>query len=120
MEFTPSLSVLPSKWDYSLCSGGERKRIDMAMMFGLYDLYIHMYGQQCSLMVLDEVDGRLDTEGIESFIDVIYNDFHDTTDSRPRPDTILVISHRPEMLDAFPTKIMVKKREGFSFIESII
>lgn len=120
MEFTPSLSVLPSKWDYTLCSGGERKRIDMAMMFGLYDLYIHMYGQQCSLMVLDEVDGRLDTEGIESFIDVIYNDFHDTTDSRPRPDTILVISHRPEMLDAFPTKIMVKKRDGFSFIESVI
>lgn len=120
MEFTPSLSVLPSKWDYTLCSGGERKRIDMAMMFGLYDLYIHMYGQQCSLMVLDEVDGRLDTEGIESFIDVIYNDFHDSSDSRPRPDTVLVISHRPEMLDAFPTKIMVKKRDGFSFIESVI
>jgi len=120
MEFTPSLSVLPSKWDYSLCSGGERKRIDMAMMFGLYDLYIHMYGQQCSLMVLDEVDGRLDAEGIESFIDIIYNDFHDNSDTKPRPGTILVISHRPEMLDAFPTKIMVKKREGFSFIESIV
>ena len=89
-------------------------------MFGLYDLYIHMYGQQCSMMVLDEVDSRLDADGIESFIDIIYNDFYDKSDSRPKPDTILVISHRPEMLDAFPTKIVVEKRDGFSFIESVI
>jgi DNA repair exonuclease SbcCD ATPase subunit len=120
MEFTPTLSMLPSKWDYSLCSGGERKRIDMSVMFALYDLYIYMHGQQCNIMVLDEVDGRLDSEGIEAFIDVVTNDFCDQSGTKPRPTSILIISHRPEMLDAFPSKIMVRKKEGFSFIESII
>lgn len=120
MEFTPSLSILPSKWDYHLCSGGERKRIDMAMMFALYDLYIHMHGQQCNIMVLDEVDGKLDADGIESFINIINNDFNNLEKARPKPDSILIISHRPEMLDAFPSKILVKKSQGFSFIESVI
>jgi len=120
MEFTPSLSILPSKWDYHLCSGGERKRIDMAMMFALYDLYIHMHGQQCNIMILDEVDGRLDADGIQAFIDIIHNDFSSGGGSRPKPDSILIISHRPEMLDAFPSKILVKKSQGFSFIESVI
>jgi DNA repair exonuclease SbcCD ATPase subunit len=120
MEFTPTLSILPSKWDYSLCSGGERKRIDMAIMFALYDLYIHMYGQRCNVMVLDEIDGRLDSEGIESFISIIHNDFASNSDTRSKPDTILIISHRPEMLDAFPSKMLVRKKEGLSFIESII
>jgi DNA repair exonuclease SbcCD ATPase subunit len=120
MEFTPTLSILPSKWDYTLCSGGERKRIDMAVMFALYDLYIYMHGQQCNIMVLDEIDGRLDSEGIESFIDIINNDFCGESETKPKPSTILVISHRPEMLDAFPSKILVKKRQGFSFIESVI
>ena len=120
MEFTPTLGMLPSKWAYSLCSGGERKRIDMSVMFALYDLYIYMHGQQCNIMVLDEVDGRLDSEGIEAFIDVVTNDFCDQSGTKPRPDSILIISHRPEMLDAFPSKIMVRKKEGFSFIESII
>jgi DNA repair exonuclease SbcCD ATPase subunit len=121
MEFTPTLAVLPSKWDYHLCSGGERKRIDMAIMFALYDLYIHMYGQQCNIMVLDEVDGRLDADGIQAFINIIYNDFSGSNaDSRPKPGSILIISHRSEMLDAFPSKILVKKSQGFSFIESVI
>jgi len=118
IEFTPTLSILPSKWDYEFCSGGEQKRIDMAIMFALYDLYVDMYGQQCNVMVLDEVDGRLDSTGIESFISIIMNDF--CKKDGIHPDTIMVISHRQEMLDVFPSKLLVRMEEGFSFIEPII
>ena len=118
IEFTPTLSILPSKWDHDFCSGGEQKRIDMSIMFALYDLYVDMYGQQCNVMVLDEIDGRLDSTGIESFISIIMNDF--CKKDGAHPDTIIVISHRPEMLDVFPSKLLVRMREGFSFIESII
>jgi DNA repair exonuclease SbcCD ATPase subunit len=118
LEFTPTLSVLPSKWDYDFCSGGEQKRIDMAIMFALHDLYIHMYGPKCNIMVLDEIDGRLDSKGIESFISVIWNDFCGD-DKAIKPETILIISHRPEMLDVFPKKLLVRKREEFSFIEPV-
>ena len=120
IEFTPTLSVLPSKWDYDLCSGGERKRIDMAMMFALHDLFINMYGQQCNIMVLDEVDGALDSRGVESFTEVIMNDFCGNLDSRPKPSTIMIISHKTDLLDAFPSKISVRKRGTFSYIESNI
>lgn len=117
IEFSSTLSASSTKWDYELCSGGEKKRIDMAIMFALYDLYIYMHGLQCNIMVLDEIDGRLDSDGIESFINVINNDFVGESDNRPKPRTILIISHRNEMLDAFSNKILVKKQNDNSFID---
>jgi DNA repair exonuclease SbcCD ATPase subunit len=110
LEFTNTLSVSTSQWDYELCSGGEQKRLDVSIQLGLYDLYTFMYGHQCNVMVLDEIDGRLDGPGIEAFKNIISNDF------ASRIGTILVISHKEEMIDAFPSKIMVRKENGFSYV----
>lgn len=112
LSFKDNLSVESNVWSYDYCSGGERKRIDLALMFALYDLYLGIHGRQCNIMVLDEVDGRLDGTGIDALINVILNDFTKDQPGRVKPGTVFVISHRPEMLDAFPAKIVVKRDEN--------
>jgi len=47
IKFSSTLDAETDRWGYEFCSGGERKRIDLAIMFGLYDLYMSIYGQQC-------------------------------------------------------------------------
>jgi DNA repair exonuclease SbcCD ATPase subunit len=105
LKFTPTLSVETGWWDYEYHSGGECKRIDLAVMFALYDVYISLYGAQCNVMVLDEVDGSLDPVGVRSFVDVINNDF--AGDRPDKPDTILIISHKKDMVDQFPSQVLV-------------
>jgi DNA repair exonuclease SbcCD ATPase subunit len=116
LTFTSTLSVETSRWGYDFHSGGQQKRIDLAIMFALYDLYISMYGQQCNVMVLDEVDGSLDPHGVRMFVDIIHNDF--SGDRPDKPDTILIISHKNEMVDQFPNHVLVSMDPtGYSRIE---
>ena len=75
-----------------------------------------IYGQQCNLIILDEVDGRLDRKGVEAFSDIV-NDFNTDNSTRPCPDTIFVISHKDELKDVFPAQVMIRKKENFSVIE---
>lgn len=107
LKFTSTLSVETAKWDYDFHSGGQQKRIDLAIMFAMYDLYISMYGQQCNVMVLDEVDGALDPHGVRMFVDIINNDF--SGDRPDKPDTILIISHKNDMVDQFPSQILISQ-----------
>ena len=93
-------------------SGGERKRIDLALMFAIHDLHVNIYGRQCNIQVFDEVDGRLDEDGVYKFMEVLNANFVDPE----RPSPILVISHKNEMRDAFPQHISVMKKDGFSTI----
>ena len=73
-----------------------------------------LYDQQCNVLVFDEVDGRLDGDGIQRFIEVLFNEFSSDKVSN------LVISHKDAMVDSFPTKIIIRKdSDGFSRISEI-
>lgn len=110
------LQIDMDEWPYYLRSGGEKRSIDLAIMFALYDLHVSRHGQLCNVLIFDEVDGRLDSLGIECFVDILRNNYIDRPNS---PKTILVISHREEMRDAFPTKILVEKKDKLSYIKEI-
>lgn len=114
LKFTSSLQVKYGLRPYEMWSGGERKKIDLALMFAIHDLHTSMYDQQCNIMMFDEVDGRLDQDGVEKFVEIIFNEV------ATRCSTVPVISHKDSMRDAFPTKIIVRKNEeDFSFIEEV-
>ena len=115
LEFNNLLQVESDKWDISMCSGGERQCIDLALMFALYDLNSIQHGRQCNIMVLDEVDSRLDPHYVDALASVLIDDFG--KESPTKPSTILAISHNNGMFDVFPTKIRVKKKDGFSHVE---
>jgi DNA repair exonuclease SbcCD ATPase subunit len=110
IELTPALGITSNMWGYEFESGGEKKRTDVAFMLAMFDFHQQMYGRQCNLLVLDEVDGRLDDDGIDSLINIIKNDL------APRVDTVLIISHRNMMRDTFPRELHVTRTNRFSQI----
>lgn len=111
IELTESLGVTSNMWGYEFESGGERKRTDVAFMLAMFDFHEQMYGRQCNVLVLDEVDGRLDDDGIGSLINII------KTDLAHRVETILVISHRNLMFDTFTREMHVVRKDRFSSLE---
>lgn len=113
LELTDSLGVETNMWDYEFQSGGERKRTDVAFMLATFDFHEFMFGRQCNVLVLDEVDGRMDDDGIDSLIGIIKNDL------ASRVETVLIISHRDLMKDTFPREIKVKRRGRMSRLEVI-
>lgn len=112
IELTDSLGISSNMWGYDFQSGGERKRTDVAFMLAMFDLHETLYGQQCNIMVLDEVDGRMDEKGIGGLIDIVRDDL------AGRAETVFVISHRQQMQDVFPSEVLVKRKGRFSYIES--
>jgi DNA repair exonuclease SbcCD ATPase subunit len=110
VEITNNLSIASNMWGYDFESGGERKRTDVAFMLAMFDFHEAMYGRQCNVLVLDEVDGRMDDEGIDALINIIKEDL------APKIETVLIISHRNMMHDTFPKEIRVRRDNRFSYI----
>lgn len=110
IKIESDLRITSNMWGYEYQSGGERKRTDLAFMLASYDFYEVMYGRQCNLMVLDEVDGRMDEDGIEGLISIIRNDL------ATRIDNVLIISHRNQMFDVFDRELKVKRANRFSIL----
>jgi DNA repair exonuclease SbcCD ATPase subunit len=108
-----SLGIDSNMWGYEFESGGERKRTDVAFMLAMFDFHEQMYGRQCNILVLDEVDGRMDDDGIDALINIIKNDL------ASRVETVMVISHRSLMFDTFPKEIKVVRSDRNSVLEVI-
>lgn len=114
LKFDDSLSIETKRWDYSDYSGGERKRISIALMFAMYDLTMMMYGPQCNVLLMDEIDGGLDDDGVNAFVQAIL-EFQSI--GNDRPNTVFVISHKSAMLNNFPSEITIKNINGDSILE---
>jgi len=114
IELTSSLGISSNLWGYEFESGGERKRTDVAFMLAMFDFHEQMYGRQCNILVLDEVDGRLDDDGIDSLINIIKDDLSSKVES------ILVISHRELMWDTFANEVKVTRKDRFSHLRLAI
>jgi DNA repair exonuclease SbcCD ATPase subunit len=114
IELTSSLGIASNLWGYEFESGGERKRTDVAFMLAMFDFHEQMYGRQCNILVLDEVDGRLDDDGIDSLINIVKDDLSSKVES------VLIISHREMMWDIFPNEIKVVRKDRFSHLRVAI
>jgi len=113
VNLTENLGLDSNMWGYDFQSGGERKRTDVAFMLAAFDFHEAMYGRQCNVLVLDEVDGRMDDDGIDGLINIIKQEL-----SR-KAETILIISHRNQMHDVFDKEIKVTKSNNYSKIRQM-
>lgn len=113
MRFRNDLTIESDMWGYEFFCGGERKRLDIALMLAVFDLHEKMYGRQCNIIVLDEVDSRLDIAGINGLINIIKNDLAN------RVQAVLIISHRDDMHNCFPNQVRVTRRDRFSMISEV-
>lgn len=113
ISLTDSLTIDSNLWGYEFQSGGERKRTDVAFMLATFDFHERMYGRQCNLMVLDEVDGRMDDDGIDALVSIIKGEL------ASKVETVLVISHRDMMFDTFDKEIKVVRKDRFSYLDAV-
>jgi ABC-type Mn2+/Zn2+ transport system ATPase subunit len=62
------------KQDYNQISGGERCRIDMAILLSFFEISKIISNWSCSILFIDEIlDSGVDQSGIEQFISTLYN-----------------------------------------------
>lgn len=99
------------EFTYESFSEGEKRRIDLALLFAWRAIAVQKNSVNCNLLILDEIlDGSLDDNATDSFLDILK-----TLDSGVR---VFVISHKnPESLgDKFKNRIVFRKKNNFSML----
>jgi len=98
--------------DYNQFSGGERCRIDMAILLSFFDISKIISNWSCSILMIDEVlDAGVDQSGIEQFLSTLYN----IVSEENKDLGIYLISHK--LSDAqvnFNEIIQIEKKSLFS------
>lgn len=97
---------------YSSFSEGEKRRLDLAILFTWRQIAKMKNSVNTNLMILDEIlDGALDGAGIDYFLNIM-EQFGDNTN-------VFVISHKvDQMIDRFEHVIRFEKKNDFSVIAS--
>jgi DNA repair exonuclease SbcCD ATPase subunit len=96
-------------------SGGERQRLNIALLLALRDVAEHNRGIKLNCLFLDEVlDLSLDEEGIEEVLQVLRS-------KKSAVDSIFVITPKQQLLHntgvTFDTVMQVEKIKGYSTVE---
>jgi DNA repair exonuclease SbcCD ATPase subunit len=92
---------------YEGASGGERRKIDVAVFLALQDLAASRSQEQVRLAIYDEPFDALDETAQETVVELLLDEVQ-------RKDTILVVTHREELKAFFPQRIIVRKEGGSS------
>ena len=91
-------------------SGGEKKRVDLAIQLGLYDLIQSTSQVGFNVMCLDEIESQLDELGIDQIINII-------EDKSEEIDSVLWISNNSTVRGSIPKKIRCIKALGKTTME---
>ena len=97
--------------DYRANSGGEKKRIDLAISFALQDLLLSKDEMNTNIALYDECFEALDMVGCENVIEVL-------REKQKQIGTIFVITHNESLKNLFENIITVEKTDGTSVIKS--
>lgn len=97
---------------YASFSEGEKRRLDLAILFTWRQIAKMKNSVNTNIMILDEIlDGALDAGGIEFFLGMM-NQFGEHTN-------VFVISHKVEqMVERFDHVVRVEKKNEFSVIST--
>lgn len=91
-------------------SGGEKKRLNIAIQLALYDL-IQATSQVCfNVLWLDEIESELDQAGVNQLINIIEDKSNDA-------ETVFWITNHPNVKESITNKIICTKSLGVTTIE---
>jgi len=91
-------------------SGGEKKRLNIAIQLGLYDLIQATSQVSFNMLWLDEIESELDPVGVQQLINII-EDKSDTSES------VYWITNHPAVKESIQNKIICTKSLGVTTIE---
>lgn len=98
--------------DYEMYSGGESFRINFAIRMALSNVLANRSGAKLRTLIVDEGFGSQDAAGRDKLINAINTVKADY-------DKVLVITHIPEVIEAFPTQLRVEKTAAGSQVRLI-
>jgi exonuclease SbcC len=90
-------------------SNGQRRKLEVATDLALMDLVASREGS-LDLLMMDEVLDGLDAEGVSRVLNLLRG-------LRSRRSSIFVVTHEPNIAEAFEHVILVTKRKGASTVE---
>jgi DNA repair exonuclease SbcCD ATPase subunit len=92
-------------------SGGQAKKLSLAVDLALMDLVATREGAQIDLVLLDEVLDGLDAEGKARVVVLLRH-------LREYRSSIFVVSHDPQLLDHFEKVVTVVKKDGKATLQT--
>ncbi len=95
---------------YGMLSGGELRRVDVAILLALGDLAASRAKASVSIRMLDEPFDSLDACGKEKVVQLLKEKV------LPHAQTVLVMSHDDELKSLFDRRIVVTKQGGVSSV----
>lgn len=104
------IDTLGIKKSISSLSGGEKKRLNLAIQFALYDLIRSTSQIDFNIICLDEIESELDTVGIQQLVEII-------EDISERVETVFWITNHPIVKESTVHKIICKKICGKTEVE---
>jgi hypothetical protein len=109
-EFTETIrSRHRDEFTYASFSEGEKKKIDLALLFAWRRIALLKNSITTNILILDEIlDGSLDDQATDSFLDIV--------NSLDKGTNTFVISHKPKevLQDKFDRTLQFVKRGNFS------
>lgn len=91
-------------------SGGQWKKMEIATNFALMDLVRTREGSHVNILCLDECLDGLDSEGRQRVVELLQA-------MRKERESVFLISHDPDLAEAFERTLIVTKENGVSRLE---
>ncbi len=119
LELDPSMNetIMTGHFEqsYNNFSGGEKARIDMAILLSFFDISKMISNWSCSLLFVDEIlDGGVDNNGIEQFLGTLYG----IVTEQDKNVGIYIISHKlSDVQINWSNIVMIEKKSMFSEIK---
>jgi len=108
-KFSTSIIMDNVQRDFESLSGGEKKRIELAVSFALSNIVANRSHKTFNFMFLDEVFEGLDENGRELIVDLLNR-------LKQERENIFIIDHFNATKDLVDNTISVEKRDGISKI----
>lgn len=100
-----NLDVKLGDREFESLSGGEGRRVDLLLQLAQRDLCESESGFMCNLLVVDEVLDYLDSSGIQNVVAMLENKSENV-------DTMMVVTHRPDLRITYDSYMYVIKDES--------
>ena len=106
------LNIMLSDSMYESLSGGEKKKVDLALVLAQRDLALNISGFQCNILVMDEVLENMDEQASNSSL-ALLNDVSEEIES------MYLISHNNYSLPIDNTITVIKGKDRISRFSSM-
>jgi len=96
---------------YSGTSGGERRRVNLAILLALRKLVVSRTSKRFNLLICDEIFDALDDPGIDRAMEILKEEARNGA-------KVFLVTHSPRFIEAdvFDEILIVEKRNGISTI----